>query len=75
MNKSRRDKANEVIQTLQSALVDIEYLIDEEQDALDGIPENMQTRVERSENTKSDLDDAKTAVEDAVRQLEAAVDR
>jgi len=75
MNKSRRDKANEVIQSLQTILATIEFLVNEEQYALECIPENMYSRVERCENTKSDLDDAKTSVEDAIRQLEAAVDR
>ena len=75
MNDKRRAKANEASKLLHSALTLIEYLIDEEQCALEGIPENMQQRVERCEDTKSDLDDAKTSTEDAIRQLESAADR
>jgi len=75
MNKSRRDKANEAIQLLQSALSTIEFLVDEKQCALEGIPENMQARVERCEDTISDLEDAKASVEEAITQLESAADR
>ena len=75
MNAQRRAKANGVMQSLETALTSIELLIDAEQSALEGIPENMQSRVERGENTLSDLEDAKSSVEDAIRQLDAAVDR
>ena len=75
MNKTRRDKANEAILILQSILLTIEFLADEEQSALEGIPENMYSRVERCEDTKSDLDDAKTSLEEAIRQLESATER
>jgi len=75
MNDKRRAKANEATQKLQSILTLIEYLIDEERSALEGIPENMQSRVERCEDTISDLEEAKASVEEAIRQLESAVDR
>jgi len=75
MNDKRRAKADEAKQMLETALALIEYLIDEEQSALDGIPENMQSRVERCEDTISDLEDAKASVEEAISQLESAVDR
>ena len=75
MNAKRRAKANDVIKSLESLLAHIEYLIDEEQAALEGIPENMYQRAERCEDTRSDLEDAKSSVEDAIRQLESAADR
>ena len=75
MNDKRRAKANEAKRLLERALALIEFLHDAEESALEGIPENMQTRVERCEDTLSDLDDAKTSTEDAIRQIEAAVDR
>ena len=75
MNDKRRAKANEAKLKLEAALSLIEHLIDEEQSALEGIPENMYQRVERCEDTKSDLEDSKTSVEEAIRQLESAVDR
>ena len=75
MNDKRRAKANEASKLLHSALTLIEYLIDEEQCALEGIPENMQQRVERCEDTISDLEDTKTSVEEAISQIESAVDR
>ena len=75
MNDKRRAKANRVKRLLEAALLIIESLIDAEESALEGIPENMQTRVERCEDTISDLEDAKVSTEDAIRQIEAAVDR
>ena len=75
MNDKRRAKANEAKQKLEAVLAIIEYLIDEEQCALEGIPENMQARVERCEDTISDLEDAKASVEEAITQLESATER
>jgi len=75
MNKSRRDKANLAVQSLQSVLATIEFLVDEEQSALEGIPENMYARVERCEDTISDLEETKTSVEEAINRLESATDR
>jgi len=75
MNNKRRAKASEAIQSLEIVLSLIESLIDAEQSALEGIPENMNTRVERCEDTLSDLEDAKASVEDAIEKLESATDR
>jgi len=49
-------------------------LVDEEQSALEGIPENMYARVEKCEDTLSDLEDAKSSVEDAIRKIESATE-
>jgi len=75
MNDKRRAKANEAKKLLESALSLIEYLADEEQSALEGIPENMQARVERCEEIISALEDAKASVEEAIEQIESATDR
>ena len=75
MNDKRRAKVNEALQSLQAVLALVEYLIDAEQSALEGIPENMYVRVEKCEDTLSDLEDAKASVEEAIRQIESAVDR
>ena len=75
MSTQRRVKANEAKQKLENVLALLEYLIDEEQAALEGIPENMQARVERCEDILSDLQDAKSSVEDAISQLDSAADR
>ena len=75
MNAQRRVEANEVNEALEALLLRIECLIDDEQSALEGIPENMYQRVERGEDTKSHLEDAKTSVEEAIGHLESAVDR
>jgi len=75
MNADRRAKANQAKRLLQAALSLIESLVDAEETALEGIPENMQMRVERCEDTLSDLVDAKSSIEDAVRQVESATER
>jgi len=75
MNDKRRAKLHAAQRMLQHALDAIEQVLDDERDALQGIPENMTERVERSEGAISHLEDAKSTVEDAVRQLESAVER
>jgi len=75
MNDKRRAKANDAKRLLERALALIEFLHDAEESALEGIPENMQTRVEKCEDTISELEDAKSSVEDAIRQIEVAVIR
>ena len=75
MNDKRRAKANEATKLLESALSIIEYLVDEEESALEGIPENMYQRVERCEEINSALEDAKASVEEAFEKLESAVER
>jgi len=64
MNDKRRAKANEAKLKLEAALSLIEGLIDDEQSALEGIPENMYQRVERCEEIISALEDAKSSVEE-----------
>jgi len=75
MNDKRRVKANEAKKLLESALSLIEYLVDEEQSALEGIPENMYQRVEQCEETLSHLRDVQSSVEEAIEKLESAVER
>jgi predicted nucleic acid-binding Zn-ribbon protein len=75
MNDKRRAKLHDAQRMLQHALDAIEQVLDDERDALQGIPENMAERVERCEGAISDLEDAKSSAEEAIRQLESAVDR
>jgi len=53
----------------------MDQVLDEERSALAGIPESMTERAERSESAISDLENAKSSVEGAMRQLEAAIGR
>ena len=75
MNDKRRKKLAETQRMLQYTLDTIERILDEERDALTGIPENMSERVERCESTISDLEGAKSSLEEAMGQLESAADR
>jgi uncharacterized protein YbaP (TraB family) len=59
---------------LQYALDAIKQVIDDEQDALTGIPGNMAERVERCEDTISGLESAKSSIEAAMSQLDSATE-
>jgi hypothetical protein len=60
---------------LQYALDAIDQVLDDERNALVGIPENMTERVERCEDAISELEDAKSSIKKAVSQLESAAGR
>ncbi|MCL1952793.1 MAG: hypothetical protein FWF60_08210 [Oscillospiraceae bacterium] len=75
MNDKRRAKLQDAQRMLRHALDAIEQVLDDERDALTGIPENMAERVERCESTISDLEDAKSSVEEAMNQLDSATER
>ena len=69
MNDQRRKTLAGAQRMLQYALDAIDQVIDDERDALAGIPENMAERVERCEGAISELEEAKSSVEEAVRQI------
>ena len=62
MNKQRRAKLSNVCEMLRTALGIVSDVRDDEQDAIDNLPENLQ----ESERC--------TAMEDAVDELEEAID-
>jgi len=75
MNDKRRAKLHDAGRMLQHALDAIEQVLDDERDALAGVPENMAERVERCESAISDLEDAKASMEEAIGKIEAATER
>ena len=76
MNKQRRKELNDIIETLNNVIADIEALRDEEQDYYDNMPENLQgsEKGEMAERAISEMDDAISSIEDAIGSLENACD-
>ena len=76
MNKRRRERLNEAVQYLTKASSIVEGACDQEQDAMDNMPENLQdsdrhgsmeSAVDALESASEKIDDAITLVRDAVR--------
>lgn len=65
MNKLRRSKLSEAIVHLDSAIQIISDVRDDEQDAMDNIPENLQ-----SSDMYNDMENAVDTMEDAIDELE-----
>lgn len=74
MNKERRSKLGSVIDTISDAISELEEIRDEEQDALDALPESLQystkgeTMQEYIDDIESVLDDI-TNVQDAIQDI------
>ena len=71
MNKQRRSKLSEAIVHLDSALQIISDVRDDEQDALDNMPENLQSsdRYSEMENAVDTTDEAIDEIEDISESL------
>jgi division protein CdvB (Snf7/Vps24/ESCRT-III family) len=69
MNKERRKKINEIIESLNDLTNDLQELCDEETFALNCTPENLQN----SENYQTS-EEAASALEDSVSNIEAIVE-
>ena len=74
MNNKRRESLKTALQYLDRAFEIISAVEEEEQDALDNMPENLQysERYERSEYSVDCLGDARSSVEDAKEKIEEA---
>jgi hypothetical protein len=75
MNAVRRDRARSVVERLQDISVSIEAILDDEQDALDNMPENLEgsERYSRMEDAVDFLDSAMDLVVSAIDELNNAV--
>ena len=73
MNRNRRDELFKARHHLSVAIDIIERVTDQEQDALDNIPENLQysSRYEQMEDAISTMEDICADLESAVSMLEA----
>jgi hypothetical protein len=75
MNAVRRDRARSVVERLQDISVSIEAILDDEQDALDNMPENLEgsERYSRMEDAVDFLESAMDLVVSAIDELNNAV--
>ena len=72
MNKDRRNQIKKVISMLQNAKEILNSICDEEQDAYDNMPENLQGSMRASdmEDAISEMSDALDAIDDVCDTLE-----
>ena len=63
MNNARRKKINDVVVGLEELSRKIEYILDEEQECFDNMPENLQES------------DRACAIQDSIDNLENAIDK
>ena len=71
MNKPRRKHLEEIVEQLKSLYDDLEQLLEEEQEALDNMPEAIQYS-DRGEYAQTKIDtigDAQTSLESAIDNL------
>ncbi|NBK25358.1 MAG: hypothetical protein EOM68_25465 [Spirochaetia bacterium] len=76
MNKERREKLTKLQEQLDGISTDIEALRDEEQEAMDNMPESLQgsERYEAMESAVSYLDDVLSSLEEASSCIESAME-
>ena len=74
MNKDRRLRIRSVIETIQECVDTVSSIRDEEEMAMDGLPENLQysDRYTAMEDAAGYLESAESALEEAVQNLEDA---
>lgn len=75
MNNKRRKHLKEVSQLLEEAQFLIQQVLDEEQNALDNIPENLidGARAESLSDAIDSLEDCSDEIEEAMESLESAM--
>lgn len=72
MNKIRRKKIEKIYFKLEEIKSEIEFIIEEEQECLDNIPENLQSseKYAKSEESISDLENVTENIADCLSNLE-----
>ena len=76
MNKARRKRLEEAMETLQTLIEEIDAIREEEQDAYDNMPESLQEseRGERMYTIASTLEDVGYSLESAKDDLEETLE-
>ena len=76
MNKFRRGHLRIAADLLNQAKTIVDKALEEEQDALDGIPENLEftERYEQMENAVDCLDTASDSISDAIEMVNGAME-
>ena len=74
MNKQRRKDIDTLIQALEEIREQIQFVLEEEQEYLDNIPENLQNseRYETAQTAVSELEEADGSIDDIIEHLENA---
>ena len=74
MNAERRKRIRSVIETIQKCTDTVSIIFDEEEDAINNMPENLEgsDRYTAMEDAVTYLEDAGTALEEAIQNLESA---
>ena len=75
MNDARRERVNEAIDLTNQAIEMLESISEEEQDALDNMPENMQDgeRGEKMQENIESLDDAASELGNTITTIEEVI--
>lgn len=75
MNKTKRKHLLEAHKLLEEAQVQIQQILDEEQNALDNLPENLadSIRAESLSDAISFLEDSSDSIDEALESLESAI--
>lgn len=71
MNSTRRKKIQYILNKIKDYKSELTYLADEEQDAIDNVPENLQfsDKMIAMEDSLSDIEDAIESLSDAIDSL------
>lgn len=75
MNQKRRDKLKEAVSLLERAYNIVADIAEEESDALDNMPENLQSsdRYEKMESAIDELEEALQKISDANESIDSAM--
>lgn len=76
MNKARRASLNRIINAIQELKNDLEVVHDEEEDAMDNMPESLQDsdRYCAMEEAVDSMDNALDELDDVIEYLESAME-
>lgn len=77
MNKARRKWLTDTIEMLEQAMLELENIRDDEQEAYDNLPESIQDseRGEAMQENVDDMEDASSNLQDIIDQLQDIIDR
>lgn len=75
MNKQKRKALSGAIQLIEQAKHTIDRVNDQEQTALDNLPEAMSERQGDFEDNVSDMEDAIQSLDDAIESISAVISR
>ena len=76
MNAQRRKEINQLLEILAGAAMEVEAILQDEEEAFGNIPESLEgsERYENSERSVSNLQEAETYINEAVEQLNEAIE-